>query len=377
MLFARPLPIVIAIQSFHPGGTERQMIELARRLDRSRWEVHVACFSTDGAWRDQLASTPVTDFPIAGFLRRSTLQQARRFSEWCRERSIALVHTSDFYTNTFFLPAAAFAGVPARIGSRREIVADKRAAQLAVQRLAYSAAHLIVANAKAGATRLRREGVSPRRIAVVPNGLDVERFTEVRPMRPLRRIAMVANLRPRKGQDVMLAAMPRILARHPKVHLSLIGDGPMRGALVHQVRGMGIAHAVSFAGHAENVAKALADADIFALPSYSEAFPNALLEAMAAGLPAVATSVGGVPEVLEDGRTGLSVPPGNPAALADALLRLLDAPDLARTLGAAAQAAARERFSFERMVAAFEHLYLTTLARQIPERTVQSQVASL
>lgn len=354
------------------------MIELVRRLDRSRWAVHVACFGEQGAWRDRLDSgTPVTAFPLNGFLHTSTVRQARRFAAWCRTHEITLLQTSDFYTNTFFLPAAAAAGVPVRIGSRREIVADKTTAQLALQRAAYACSHLIVANANAAGVRLRREGVSANRIGVVPNGLNAAWFDRARPVRPLRQITMVANLRPAKGQDVLLNALPRVLASHPEVRVAFVGDGPTRRELEEQARAFGIAHAVSLQGHAEDVAQVLADSDVFTLPSDSEAFPNALLEAMAAGLPCVASNTGGVPDMLEHGRTGLCVPPRDPAALSAALLHMLDAPDAARRMGAHAQATARERFSFERMVTSFEHLYLKALAQRVPERAVQSLFASL
>lgn len=353
------------------------MIELVRRLDPSRWAVHVVSFGEEGAWRSRLGHLPVHTFPLRGFLRPDTLAQARRFAAWCTKRDIALVQTTDFYTNTFFLPAAALARVPVRVGSRREIVADKSTAQLAAQRAAYTCAHAVVANARAVAAQLRREGVSTHRITVVPNGLDVEAYAGVRRERPLRHLTMVANLRPGKGQDVLLTALPRVLASHPEVRVSIVGDGPMRAELEQQARAFGLTPAVTFHGHADNVAALLAETDVFALPSDSEAFPNALLEAMAAGVPAVASSVGGIVEVIEHGRTGLCVPPRDPAALASALLQMLDAPDTARAMGRAAREAVAARFSFDGMVGAFERLYLTTLSQRVPERAVQSQFASL
>src|SRR5439155_17641773 len=126
-------------------------------------------------------------------------------------------------------------------------------------------------------------------------------------------------------------------------------------------------------GHRDDVAERLAAADIFVLPSRSEAFPNALLEAMAAGLPVVASAVGGILEIVEHGRTGLLVPPGDASALADRLMRVMADPALGRRLGDRARAEVEAQYSFDRMVAAFEDVYLGELARRgrIAERHPQ------
>jgi glycosyltransferase involved in cell wall biosynthesis len=376
--FERPLPIAVVIPSFHPGGTERQMIELVRRLDPRRWRVHVACFRREGAWADRAseAAASVAEFPISGFARLASLAQMRRFAAWCRDEGIALVHTTDLYSNIFFLPGALLAGVPVRIGSRREIAAGKSIGQLTVQRASYACAHRVVANAEAVATRLRREGIRADRISVIPNGLELSRFWPRRLPNRLRRICLVANLRPGKGHDTLINAAPAVLARFPDAHFELIGDGPDRGQLEQLVRDRGLQHAFTFAGHVEDVPGRLAQADLFVFPSESEAFPNALLEAMAAGLPVVASSVGGITEVVQHGQTGLLIPPRHPEALADSLCGLLTVPHEAHRLGANGRALVERRYSFDRMVEAAEEMYEHELAHRAPERAVQSQFAS-
>src|SRR3970282_1583606 len=131
----RRLPIAIFLSSFHPGGTERQTIELIRRLNHNRFDVHVACFHREGAWlaRAEEVAASVVAFPIQGFRRGSPLAQARMFSRWCRQHEIRIVHTADLYANIFAIPAAAMAGVPVRIASRREINPEKSAGQIALQ----------------------------------------------------------------------------------------------------------------------------------------------------------------------------------------------------------------------------------------------------
>jgi glycosyltransferase involved in cell wall biosynthesis len=369
------LPIAIVLTSFVPGGTERQMIELVRRLDPGRWTVHIACSRACGEWlpRAAEAAASIEEFPLRSFRHPDTLRQMRRFSRWCADRRIAVVHTTELYSNIFALPAAAFARVAVRIGNRREINPDKTPAQIGLQRLSYRFAHRVVANSQAAAARLRAERVSAGKIAVVPNGLDLGPYPLQPASRPLRRVIMVANLRPEKGHDTLIEAAAALLPRFPEATFEFVGAGPLQERLVARARTAGVSHACWFAGHCNDVARRLAAADIFVLPSRSEAFPNAVLEAMAAGLPIVASAVGGIPELISHERTGLLVPPGNAPVLAATLARLMSEDDLGRRLGAAARAEVQGRYSFDRMVAAFEQIYTHELSRHglLPARRPQ------
>src|SRR5581483_5353489 len=133
-----PLPVAIVMSSFEPGGTERQMIELVRRLDRSKWRVEVACLRAGGAWADRIKSVaPVTPFPAPSFRRPSVVHHLSAFVRWCRDRRIAVVHTTDMPSNIFALPAAALAGVPVRIANRREIDPGRSAGAIGMQRAVY------------------------------------------------------------------------------------------------------------------------------------------------------------------------------------------------------------------------------------------------
>ena len=159
--------------SFEPGGTERQMIELVRRLDPERWAVHVACFHARGAWFNRVAEVAsVAEFPVSTFRSLAAGRHIWAFAQWCRAKHIAVVHTTVLYSNIYGLPGAALANVPVRVGNRREINPDKSPAQIAMQRAAYSAAHKVVANSRAAADRLRLERVPARKVAVIANGLD-------------------------------------------------------------------------------------------------------------------------------------------------------------------------------------------------------------
>jgi glycosyltransferase involved in cell wall biosynthesis len=358
-----PLPIAIVMPSFDPGGTERQMIELIRGLDRERWQVHVACFRRRGAWLQRVTeAASVVDFPVRSFRHPNTIGQVKAFARWCSALGIAVVHTTDLPSNIFGLPAAALAGVPARIGNRREVNPGRTAAALALQRAAYACAHRVVANCDAAAARLRVEGVPSRKISVIPNGVVLP-ASEAHERRPVRRVVVVANLRAEKGHDVLLRAAALVVQRFPDARFDLVGDGPERSSLEALSHALGLRRAVTFLGHREDVTARLAAADLFVLPSRSEAFPNAVLEAMAAGLPIVASGVGGVLEVIRQDETGLVVPAGDHAALAAAICRVMSAPSLARSLARSARAEVTSSYSFGRMIGEFENVYLRELAR--------------
>ncbi len=188
---------------------------------------------------------------------------------------------------------------------------------------------------------------------VVPLGIDVERFANASPAPPAegRLVGNVARLAPQKGQRVLLDAAPAVLARHPDVRFVFVGEGELRAELEAQARALRIADRIVFTGARDDVPELLASFSIFALPSLFEGLCVAVLEAQAAGVPVVATAVGGVRETVIPEETGIRCEPGDPASLADGIAHLLDHPDEAQRLAAEARRRVRERYTIERMVA--------------------------
>ena len=377
--------VAVFLTRFEPGGTERQMTELIRRLDRSRFTVHVACFEKRGAWLPRIAerAASIVEFPIRGFARPATLAALLRFAKWCRRERIEVLQTCDLYANVFGLPAAALAGVPVRIGSRRELNPDKTAGQIRLQRQAYRCATKVVANSAAARGILLEEGLPPESIAVISNGVEMGNSAPAPAFRlkpeatRTRKIITVANLRPEKSHETLIAAADLLAADFPDVEFQIVGDGPRRAELEGLVRSRRLEDRVRFLGHREDVAQLLSQADIFALPSRSEAFPNGAIEAMAAGLPVVASASGGLLDLIEHGRTGLLVEPGNADALAGALRMLITNHAGARQLGEQARADVQQRYSFERMVQAFEDLYLAGLPARSLAGAHRAQAAGI
>jgi glycosyltransferase involved in cell wall biosynthesis len=165
-------------------------------------------------------------------------------------------------------------------------------------------------------------------------------------------VTTVSVLREGKGIEVLLDAIPAVLARHPEARFLIAGDGPLRESL--EARSV---DRVTWAGFRRDVPELLAASDLFVLPSLGDAYPTVLMEAMAAGLPVVSTRVGGIPEIVDDGRTGRLVPPGDAAALASAISDLLDSREQREALGQAARVEAERRFSKEVWVARLKEIY--------------------
>ena len=361
------IPVAIFLTSFDPGGTERQMTELIRRLDDRRYRVHVVCLRREGAWlaRVERHAASIVEFRINGFAKLATVRQLWRFAQWCRREQIAVLHTCDFYSNVFGLLGGALAGVPVRIGSRRELNPDKTGGQIRLQRLAYRFASRIVANSPAAAAILREEQVPSARVALIPNGVDADAYPTAEPRAAVRRAITVANLRPEKDHETLIAAAAQLAPHCPELRFQIVGDGSRRRVLEKLASARGVDHIIEFLGHREDVASLLSSADVFVLPSRSEAFPNGAIEAMAAGLPVIACAVGGLLDLVETGRTGILVPPSDPEPLAAALRSLYEDPARAAAMGQEARRDVQARYSFERMISAFEDLYDTELrARQ-------------
>lgn len=212
--------------------------------------------------------------------------------------------------------------------------------------------------------------------AVVPSGIDLEKFRLAR-SRDVRRpgrfpwppdavvVGSVGWLTPIKGHRYLIEAAAGMLPTCPHLHVMIVGSGELRDELAAMGRRLGVGDRVHLLGHREDVEACLAAMDIFVLPSLNEGMGRALVEAMAAGLPVVATKVGGVPAVVQDRHNGLLVPPGNASALADALRSLLSRPEWMKQLGDAAQQSIGERYGTQAMVRSIEALYRESLREVI------------
>jgi glycosyltransferase involved in cell wall biosynthesis len=285
-----------------------------------------------------------------------------------RNRRVAVLHTHEFFMNALGLMASWVTGVPlVATVHGRNYYADKTRRRVAYRLVGRFAGRLVTVSESNRRFLAERVGIPPHRVQVIPNGIPLDDGASAATLSTLREslglnhynqvIGTVGSLYPVKGHKYLIDAAPSVLGRFPQAVFLIVGQGGLREELEAHAKRLGVAGHLRFLGHREDVRNLLSIYDIFVLPSLSEGMPLALLEAMAGGVPAVATRVGGVPEVLEDGKTGLVVPPGDSRALADSITTLLEHPPLAKELSEAARQMAATRFSLTRMVTAYEGIY--------------------
>jgi len=361
------------------GGAEQVFSTLLQGLDPGRFEVTVACHGQgvmfDTYRRD---ATRVFSLDLVDLRRLSTVT---RLAGMMRESRCDIVHTHLWTADVLGGLAARLAGVRRVVSSVAgayflpiDVTGGKRVRRQAfscVFRSIYWGCDRVIAPSQYVADDLSaRSGIRvPRgRISVIQNGVDVheverqerhvacgssERWGSGSPV-----VAVVANFFPIKGHRYLIRAIPQVVRVYPRVRFVLAGDGESRASAELLAKQLGVADRVTFTGEIRDSLELMKRSDLVVVPSISEGLPITLIEAMALGRAVVATDVGGIPEVVEDGVTARIVPPRNPAALAGAMLELLKAPQRSRRLGEAGQAVARQRFSANRMVGMTEELYL-------------------
>lgn len=376
------------VANFGIGGTEQHVVSLGRALDSSRFELHFACLRRWGHFLKEIETCqiPLTEYKISSLYSPQAFRQQLRFASYLRQNRMRIVHSYNFYPNVFAIPAARLAGVPVIVASIRDTGVYLTPRQRRAQKFICRLADRILVNAEAVRQWLIAEGYQPKKIAVIRNGIDLFRFAKKDRNGNLRQefglpahaplVAVLSRLTRLKGFEDFLEAAAIVAAHFQEARFLVMGDHFIvrDGAIVEDIAyrrelqsyaaRLGIGGRVIFTGYRLDVPEVLSEVAVSVLPSLSEGLSNAVLESMAAGVPVVATRVGGSPEVIEEGITGLLVPPRNPAALARAICRLLENPELASTFGQAGRQRVAECFSLERMVRETECFYLNLLKKQ-------------
>jgi len=370
--------VFFLLDSLNVGGTETQAVELARRLDPVRYDVTLGCLRARGPLLEKLTGSAVDlreFYPKGGVDSPGGIYQMLRLAMFLRRGGFQIVHTHDLYANLLGIPAAVLARVPVIISSQRDLAhldlyrTRRRVWLRRLQNL--STAVLTNANAVRDAV-MAEKGIAASKIRVIYNGVDLERFSAKARDRSWlapnagqeKWIVLVGNMHSDvKGHPCLIAAAGTVAREFPGVRFVLAGDGEVRPDFEQQVAQLGLQSNFLFLGRRDDVPRVLACCDIAVLPSKAEGLPNAVLEYLAAGLPTVASRVGGNAEIVQDGKTGLLVPPDHPSALAEALLRLLRDPGFAVNLGSHGRDYVTSEFSFRRMIENTDQLY-TELLRQ-------------
>jgi len=365
----KPIKVLIMLTSFQIGGTERQVVNVALGLDRNRFDLHIASIHTYGALLKEIESldVPHASFPIRSLYRFGTFLQALRLARYIRKHRIQVVHTYGLYTNLFAVPAAKLAGASVIIASVRDRGDILTRSQRWFQRQVCRLADCVLVNAEAIRETLVRQGYRVENLAVIRNGIVPSKFRSTPGASPIRQelglpadapvVLVLSRLNPMKGVEYFLDAAAIVARALPQVRFLIVGDGLNKFDLEERAASLGIADRVVFTGFRTDVPQLLAEASLSVLPSLSEGLSNTLLESMAAGVPVIATQVGGNPEIIEDGVSGLLVPPRDAAALAAAMNKLLSNPVLASAVREAGQRRIAEYFSMQASIQQVEQLY--------------------
>jgi glycosyltransferase involved in cell wall biosynthesis len=369
MMPSNQIRLLKMLTNFHIGGTERQVANLALGLDSSRFDLHLACLRNSGELLQELESLPVPRpvFQIGHLYGFKTFWQAIRLVRYVRRNLIQVVHSYGFYPNVFAVPAARLAGASIVVASIRDRGDVLTAGQRRLQKIVCKLADCVLVNAEAIRETLIAQGYRADKIVVIRNGIVFSRVAEPERGAAVREelglpasaplVIVFSRLNRMKGVEYFLDAVAILAERFPAVRFLIAGDGANRKELEERATLLGIAERVVFTGFRTDIPVLLSQASLSVLPSLSEGLSNSLLESMAAGVPVVAASVGGNPEIVEDGVSGRLVPPRDAAALAEAMSGFLRDPELAARFGEAGRRRVAELFSMERSVKEVECLY--------------------
>jgi glycosyltransferase involved in cell wall biosynthesis len=374
----RRVRVTYVVPSLEIGGAERQLVKLVNNLDRTAFEAAIVCLGADPALLGEVAAH--VRVRNLGLRSAGRLRRFRRLARGLLLGPIVLLDLTLHRPQVVhaYLPAgfvvgclvARLARIPAVMASRMSLSRIADYPHRSLRLLANPANRVIdfqVCDSEAArSVVVGTEHVEGARTAVIHSGSQLPDMSGQPPAAPPtwrleagEPVAVsLANLTWQKSHEVLLRATAKVVASSPSFRLVLIGEGPERSRIEGLVEALGLGGRVVLAGSVTEGFRLLRNFRFSVLSSRQESFPNAVVESMAAGVPVIATSVGGIPEVIRDGIDGTLVPPGDPDALAEAMLKLLLEPQLAARMGQAARERISRSFSIEKMVREFEDLYL-------------------
>ena len=362
------------------GGTQQEIVKLARHLSREKYAVTVSVLLAGGLLNEEAARLQLdtVSFGMRGYW---DLAAWWKFYRFAKGKQFDLVRTYGLKGHIVGrIVGKLFLKIPVNITTIHSTDPWRTWYHALLDRLTAPLVDLHISNSEAGRLAAhRRERVPLEKIITIPNGVN---FADYAPYLAERQafsakcraefgipadapvIGIVANLRKMKGHVTIVDALPQMLARAPHLKCLFIGEDLMGGEIQRYIHARGLEQAIILTGDRRDVPALLAALDVFLLPSLWEGLPTSIVEAMAMQTPVVASSVGGIPELVEHGVTGYLIPPQHPAALAEAVTHLLAHPELARQFGRAGYDRARRDFSMDAVVAKTEAAYDRLLAQR-------------
>jgi glycosyltransferase involved in cell wall biosynthesis len=356
--------VLHTIETVEPGGAETVCLQLAQAND-SEFEP-LGLFFGEG-WVSARFRDAGISYEIAPLDRAFDVRWILRVKEHLETQRISLIQSHEFTANCYVTAAARLAGIPIVCTTHGKLYyANAGYRRVAYRWVSRTADRFVAVSEDLAGFLTQTVNIRREHIEIIHNGVDLAKFApDPRERNKLRRglglseddvvVIVVAALFPGKGHDILLDALTELGTQGVK--LLIAGDGDERGRLELRARTLGLGAEVSFLGQRSDVPNLLRAADVFILPSYSEGLPLSVIEAMASGVPVVATRVGGIPELVIDGHNGVLVPPGSAKDIASALSRIIGDNVFAARIVAAAKQAVREAFSLQQMRERYASLY--------------------
>jgi glycosyltransferase involved in cell wall biosynthesis len=362
--------VVHVVESLETGGLERFVCDLVEARHQQS-PTSVICLEQLGALGESLVAKG-HNVPVAG-TGQGRWRALRRLAGMLRDIRPDIVHAHNFLAHRFTALAALAAGRPPIVFTKHGAGAPGGGPGGWLHRRLARTTQMVAVSRESLALLDRWRPPGSRPAIYIPNGIALARCQSSLDRRVVRSkngwpegallAVMVARLAEPKDHSTLLRAWTVVRSRIPSAILLVVGDGPLRTTIESAINTMGLHEAVLMLGERHDIPEILRAADVFVLSSQSEGMPVTILEAMGAGLPVIASDVGGVAEVVEHGRTGWLAPAGSPEALAQAVMEMAADPDRAAAMGAAGLARARERFDLPAVLAAYERVYAEVQSR--------------
>lgn len=372
----RPVKVLLITHDLNIGGLQRVVVDIATNLDPARYTVSVCALKEGGAFEQELFNANITVHKLP-----STPGKVDYVSFWKIRRLLKamapdIVHTHNSQPFIEGTLAGVLAGIPAMVHTDHGRYFPDKTRYMWMEWLASHFVSEIISVSEANkASLVKYEHISEKKIRVIPNGIDEKKY-RVHVDRIAKRTSLglepdawpvlgwCGRLSPEKGLTFLIRALRDLSRSYPRLRLLLMGEGALRKELEVQAQAEGVASYVRFLGARADVPEVLQVADVFVLPSLREGLPLVLLEAMAAGLPIVATDVGGNRQAVHEGINGLLVPSENPGALAQAIRRIVDDETLRAQCSCQARQLFEQHFTVGRMVERYDRVYRQCLTNR-------------
>jgi glycosyltransferase involved in cell wall biosynthesis len=360
------IKIVHLITSLEVGGAQHGMLLGLPRFDSNKYQ-HIICSIMDRMQMAPQFRTAGIEVVSLGLRKKTDFLVAQRLVSLLRHQRPDILHTYLLHGNILGRIAGRLAGVPAIIGSERTIGQARRWGRLATK-LTNPLTNAVEVNSELGGKAIEIDlGVPRDKVEVVRSGLDLEAFVNATRRAEIRTelhlnddqhlVVYVGRLRPVKGVEYGIKAFASAVSQRPNIHLALAGEGEQFDHLKNLANELNVHEKVTFLGVRNDLPDLLSAADSILMPSLNEGFPRTAIEAMAAGKPIIATNVGGTPEAIIDGETGILVPSKDIESMTSALVNMVDNPEYQVQLGTAGRKRAVQNYSVENYVSRLDDLY--------------------